>query len=101
MLVSHITPFCCTHRSDRAGINPKDAASVFKKKFASGASVTKEGDVDIQVRSSALAVWLHSITITFRIVQGDLKYEVVELIDEHAEWKVISLSLVYVSWKST
>jgi hypothetical protein len=37
---------------------------------------------------SPTAVWLHSMTITFRIVQGDLKYEVVELIDEHAEWKV-------------
>lgn len=34
-----------------AGVNLKDAASVFKKKFASGASVTKEGDVDIQVRA--------------------------------------------------
>lgn len=35
--------------SPRPGVNLKDAASVFKKKFASGASVTKEGDVDIQV----------------------------------------------------
>jgi hypothetical protein len=35
----------------RAGVNLKDAASVFKKKFASGASVTKEGDVDIQVQA--------------------------------------------------
>jgi len=49
------------------GINPKDAASVFKKKFASGASVTKEGDVDIQ---------------------GDLKREVLALIDENEEWKI-------------
>ncbi|ELR19102.1 eukaryotic translation initiation factor SUI1 family protein [Acanthamoeba castellanii str. Neff] len=49
------------------GVNLKDAASVFKKKFASGASVTKEGDVDIQ---------------------GDLSREVKQLIVENAEWNI-------------
>jgi translation initiation factor 1 (eIF-1/SUI1) len=37
---------------------------VFKKKFASGASVTKEGDVDIQVRSSEALHEVQFITKT-------------------------------------